>query len=99
VKHFPGWILPGGDWENCCRRVLAEGERKSRTMREFLPKKAALDAMEFKLWAERRPGELLAKTVRHRGGRPQKKRCHDGTVSPEWRYQTAADAPSLEKAS
>ena len=40
-----------------------------------------LSAAEIKLYAERRLGELLAETVRHEGGRPEKL-SHAGTVLP-----------------
>ena len=44
---------------------------------------AQQDAAELKVRAERRLGELLAKTVEHKGGRPPKKPFQRGRVLPE----------------
>lgn len=42
---------------------------------------SVIDAMELKLWAERRMGEFLAGTVRHRGGKASAIESHGATQS------------------
>jgi hypothetical protein len=105
--------------ESACR-ALAEAKTvrqvkdirdKAQAIGQYLKQQkycldAQNDAAELKIRAERKLGELLARTPLHQGGRPAKNQCHDGNgfrlrelgVGPHdsERWQHIASVPERE---